>query len=78
MRPPECAVCGKEDGCELLAFKQSTSDKNWEKRMKSMGGVGHPPWQEWFCEEHAENAKKFTNMTLKDAWPEMKKRFKTS
>ena len=62
MKPPECHICGREDECEIISFKKQPSDIDWERRMKEIGGVGHPPWQEWFCIDHAGIAKDFSHL----------------
>ena len=57
----------------LIYFVQRSSDKEWEKRMKNTGGVGHPPWAAWFCGEHYDTAKKYSNLTIDKAFQEIRK-----
>ncbi|MHA1682167.1 MAG: hypothetical protein ACTSUE_14615 [Promethearchaeota archaeon] len=76
MRPPECAYCGVEEDCELVSFKKGEKDLEWEARMEKIGGVGHPPWVDWFCKEHAVVAKKYTQMKRKEAWIKIKEELK--
>jgi len=73
MRPPICAICGKdfrhnvgEGG--LLHFKLTEKNKEELKRFEKPGFVGHPPATEWFCDEHYEKAKTLTNLTLSEVY----------
>ena len=68
MRPPICCVCGKDmdspnDG-GLIYFKKRKSDVKWDKKMKRIHGVGHPPYAEWFCQEHYDIAIKFKDLHI--------------
>jgi hypothetical protein len=71
MRPPICYICGKrfEPSAEvdIIYFKKQKSDIKWEKRMKREGKVGHPPYAEWFCEEHYEAANKLKHLPINEA-----------
>ncbi len=71
MRPPECVICGNDfepgDKGGVLNFKKRFSDYVWERKMKRIGGVGHPPYAEWFCEEHYTRAEELTSMTINKA-----------
>ena len=69
MRPPVCAICGKEfmeDG-GFIYFKKRPSDIAWQDRMDKENMVGHPPYAEWFCGEHYERAKKVQHLTIDEA-----------
>ena len=68
MRPPICRICGKKladlnDG-GLIYFKKRESDIEWEKRMEEIGGVGHPPYAEWFCKKHYDKANELKHYTI--------------
>jgi hypothetical protein len=77
MRPPICAVCGKESmesgEMSLISFKKTKSDKKWERKSKKKGFVGHPPWKEWFCKEHAKQARKLSHLSVGEAMEELHK-----
>ena len=71
MRPPICRICNKNlkeknDG-GLIYFKKLLSDIEWESRMEEIGGVGHPPYAEWFCKKHYEQANKLKSLSIDDA-----------
>ncbi len=71
MRPPICRICEKKleevnDG-GLIYFKKRQSDIEWEKRMEEIGGVGNPPYAEWFCKKHYEKANALRDLALGDA-----------
>ncbi len=70
MKPPVCVICDKDiDEKEggLVYFKKRFSDYVWERRMKRIGGVGHPPYAEWFCKKHYAIAKDLDNLTIDKA-----------
>lgn len=69
MRPPVCAICGKKFGDTggLVTFKKTELDTAWDKRMEQPGMVGHPPYMEWFCEEHLQQARDLSHMTKPEA-----------
>jgi len=75
LRPPECAVCGKEffDEGGLIYFKKRDSDIQWDEKMKKNNMIGHPPYAEWFCGEHIKIAQKYKFMTITDAMQEITK-----
>ncbi|MCJ7650692.1 MAG: hypothetical protein MUP85_18940 [Candidatus Lokiarchaeota archaeon] len=60
MKPPICCICHNRlkdmDKSRLIYFKETEADKKWKKRMEDEGMVGHPPYAEWFCEEHYQEA----------------------
>ena len=71
MRPPNCRICDKKlkdmDDGGLVYFKKRPSDIEWEKRMEKIGGVGHPPYAEWFCKNHYEKAKELRHLPINEA-----------
>jgi len=71
MRPPICRICDKElddlDKGGLVYFKKRLSDIEWDKRMKKIGGVGHPPYADWFCNKHYEKANEVSHLTIDKA-----------
>ena len=71
MRPPECAICGKDfdinDKAGLINFKKRFSDQAWVRKMMRTDSVGHPPYAEWFCEEHYPRAKELEGKTIDKA-----------
>lgn len=71
MRPPICYICDKriEDLNKggLIYFMKQPSDMEWDEKMKNTGMVGHPPYAEWFCEDHFAAAKKLQNLTRTQA-----------
>ena len=71
MRPPICDICGKRFDPErgaLVAFKMTSEDRAWKRRAESEPRfVGHPPWLQWFCEEHAEFFKAHSQLTFAEA-----------
>ncbi len=74
MKPPICHICGKRmegmgDG-SLIYFKKGPSDFEWQERMEKTGGVGHPPWAEWFCAKHYNRAKELSHLTRTEAMKE--------
>lgn len=71
MKPPICRICDKRladknDG-GLIYFKKRPSDIKWERKMEEIGGVGHPPYAEWFCKKHYEKAIKLKNLPIDEA-----------
>ncbi|MBD3190146.1 MAG: hypothetical protein GF308_05865 [Candidatus Heimdallarchaeota archaeon] len=79
MRPPECAICGKEDfdldEGGIIYFMKRPSDEEWDKKMEEKGWVGHPPYAEWFCEEHYPAAKKMAHLTIDKALKKLREQF---
>jgi hypothetical protein len=71
MRPPICGICDKEldekDDGGLIYFKKRPSDIKWEKKMEKIGGVGHPPYAEWFCKKHYEIASEWKHLFIDEA-----------
>lgn len=76
MRPPVCAICGKEfDPSEeggVIYFAKRQSDIKWDKKMEEIGGVGHPPYADWFCSEHYPQAKELAGETISDAMKKLR------
>ncbi|HUT80711.1 MAG TPA: hypothetical protein VMZ29_05855 [Candidatus Bathyarchaeia archaeon] len=70
MRPPTCGICDKdldENEGGLVSFKKRFSDRVWERKMKRINGVGHPPYSEWFCRKHYQQAKDLKDQTIDKA-----------
>ena len=82
MRPPECAICGKEFDEDtkggLIYFKKRFSDKVWNRKMDRIGGTGHPPYADWFCEIHYQRAKELSNLTIDKAMSKLRNEEKKS
>lgn len=72
VRPPICGICDKEftvkDEGGLIYFKKRPSDIEWEERMEEIGGVGHPPYAEWFCKEHYDRAYQLKHLSIDKAF----------
>jgi len=68
MRPPICEICNKDFNSSkeggLLYFKETPEGREFEKRVKEEGIVGHPPDAGWFCGEHYNEAEKLVHLTL--------------
>ena len=79
MRPPICAICDKEfidlEKGGLVYFKNRPSDIEWNKKMENEGMVGHPPYAEWFCEEHYTKALELEHLTVDEAMKVLRKTF---
>jgi hypothetical protein len=71
MRPPICAICDKEfsdlEKGGLVYFKKRPSDIEWDVKMEKQGIIGHPPYAEWFCEDHYAKANELEDMTIDKA-----------
>ena len=71
MKPPICRICDKKladmDDGGLIYFKKRPSDIEWEKRMEEIGGVGHPPYADWFCKKHYEKAMELKHLPINEA-----------
>ena len=69
MRPPICAICDKEfdPDAELVTFKATEESREFDRRVREEGIVGHPPNREWFCRKHVEIAKKMMELTRSEA-----------
>ncbi|MFC1669271.1 hypothetical protein ACFL20_02695 [Spirochaetota bacterium] len=70
MRPPVCAICGKDltgDDGGLIYFKKCPKDIEWDIRMEKEGMAGHPPYAEWFCGEHHIKAIELKGHTASEA-----------
>jgi len=71
LRPPICRICDKKladlnDG-GLIYFKKRLSDIEWEKKMEEIGGVGHPPYAEWFCKKHYYDTNELKHLIIDEA-----------
>ena len=77
MKPPICCICHSRikdmDKAGLIYFKETESDKKWKKRMEEKGMVGHPPYAEWFCENHYQEAYELKGMNITEAFKILKK-----
>jgi len=71
MRPPICRICDRnmldDDNGGLIYFKKRRSDIKWDKKMEKIGGVGHPPYAEWFCDKHYKIASKWKHLHIDEA-----------
>ena len=71
MKPPICIICKKRfDDMKkggLIYFKETRADKEWKKRVEEEGLLGHPPYAEWFCEDHYQEALKLKDKTKVEA-----------
>ncbi len=70
MRPPTCRICDKdleENEGGLVSFRKRFSDLVWERKMKRINGVGHPPYTDWFCEKHYQRAQELKDLTIDKA-----------
>ena len=70
MKPPVCVICDRdieENEGGVVYFKKRFSDHVWDRRMERIGGVGHPPYAEWFCKKHYTIAKDLENLTIDKA-----------
>ncbi len=80
MKPPYCRICGKfletESEGGLIYFKKTPKDKEWVQRMERIKGVGHPPYADWFCENHFKEAYELKDLTINEAVLIIKKRIK--
>jgi hypothetical protein len=64
MKPPICEICDKRimdmDKGGLVYFQKTKPDEEWDRKVEEEGMIGHPPYAEWFCEEHYYLATKFS------------------
>ena len=71
MKPPICIICHKRFNDMkkggLIYFKETIADKEWKKRVEKEGLIGHPPYAEWFCEDHYQEALKLKEKTKTEA-----------
>ncbi len=78
MKPPVCAICHNrfsEKG-GLIYFKETDTDKNYNKRFKQNGFVGHPSNAFWFCEKHYKTALQFRELTKEEAFTKIRNSLK--
>lgn len=76
MKPPRCAVCekrffAKKEG-DLVSFKLTDEQKLKKQEMQQKGHVGHPVGKLWFCNEHLQLAKKYSHLTVIEAFKEIR------
>jgi hypothetical protein len=80
MKPPICEICDrrilKEEHAGLVYFQKTKTDSEWDKKCKEEGFVGHPPYAEWFCEEHYLIAKKYSSLPKRVALVSIKRELK--
>jgi len=71
MKPPICCICNERikdmNKGGLIFFKETKADQKWKKMMEKKGMVGHPPYADWFCEEHYQDAVKLKDVTITKA-----------
>jgi len=75
MRPPICRICDKNletDEGGLIYFKKRPSDIEWDVRIEKIGGVGHPPYADWFCNKHYNEAYELKHFPIDKAMEIMK------
>ncbi|MGV9197907.1 MAG: hypothetical protein ACOC4M_03630 [Promethearchaeia archaeon] len=80
MKPPICRICHErlesmEEG-GLIYFRKRPSDIEWEKEMKKEGKVGHPPYADWFCEDHYDAAYEYKSLPIHEALQKLKEKEK--
>ena len=73
MRPPICGYCNNSNReefvrCSLVNFALTQEEKAFNQRMTDTRMVGHKKGLEWFCKDHLEIAKKYSHLTLKEAF----------
>ena len=70
MRPPRCCICEEwiGDTGQILEFAKTQKDLQWDKRRdEEVDFVGHPPYVEYFCEEHLSLALRYVSLSLAEA-----------
>lgn len=77
MRPPICAICGKDFRADLtkggsVTFTLTEADKESKRKLEKSGMVGHPAACEWFCQRHLKAAKKYSHLSLQEALEKMR------
>ncbi len=72
----KCSVCGNTEQCEMVKFKITDDDIKDEDEHSLEGMVGQPHYLVWFCKQHVEVAKKYTNLSSKEATKKIKKELK--
>jgi hypothetical protein len=82
MKPPYCHICGVRindfEHAGVINFAKTQYDIEWEIEMKREHKVGHPPYAEWFCEEHYPTANQYSHLCYADAMREIKKTYPDS
>ena len=79
MKPPICCICSKrfdntKEG-DIVFFKKTEYDIEWDKEMEEQGKVEHPPYAEWFCGDHLDEALKLKHLPITEALKILKKKF---
>jgi len=81
MKPPLCELCNREFNPDneggLIYFKKTKKGLDFDRRVRTEGITGHPPYAEWFCGSHCEEAKKLVHLTIDAAVKRLKKKFET-
>ena len=68
MRPPICAVCGRDFRHDLENDDLSGGTVRFSDFINlPEGKVGHPNGLEWFCSQHIRKAKTLSHLTAKQA-----------
>ena len=80
MKPPICVICRKniknmEEG-GLIRFAKTDKDRAWDKRVQKEKIIGHPPYAEWFCEDHYPIARKYRDEPKSVALPKIRNKLK--
>lgn len=80
MRPPVCTLCDKfidpDDPGDLVDFKKTAEDLQWDDKINKGDFIGHPPYSEWFCGEHIHLARKYQHHERREAIQLIKNEFK--
>ncbi len=69
MRPPICAICDRDQRdhpdleFDLVTFRE----------VEKLDHPGHPDGMEWFCQDHAEEAKKRVHLLCDEALRQIRK-----
>ena len=71
MRPPICEICDQDFDINqeggLLYFKETPKGKEFYRKSRDEGIVGHNPDAGWFCGKHYSHAKNMKHLPLREA-----------
>lgn len=73
MKPPRCMICQRTlddlpfSSFKLVRFAINAEEKALERQRAEEGWAGHPPWDVWFCDEHAAPAEELSHLHWRDA-----------
>lgn len=72
MLPPICLVCMKDFRSNVSSggrvhFTRTTDELERAQRMREQMMVGATPGAGWFCEDHLEQAKLLTHLSMAEA-----------